>query len=569
MRLSELFARTLREAPADAEAPSHRLLLRAAFMRQLVSGVYTMLPLGLRTLRKVEDIVREEMDRAGAQEVRMPAIVPSEPWKATGRWQAYTAEQLMFVLKDRTGRELGLGPTHEEVVTPLVAREYESYRDLPVNLYQIQWKYRDEARPRSGLLRAREFLMKDAYSFDRDLEGSLVSYGKMVEAYKAIFDRCGLEYRIVEADPGLIGGDVNHEFMAPAEVGEDLFVDCGSCEYAANLEAAAAAAPEEVTIEMQDLALVHTPGRTTIRDVGELLGIEDGRMLKCLIYEIGGVPTALLIPGDREVNEGKLRRLFAPAEVRMFEDADFERLGAIKGFVGPQGLEGVSIVADQSVRGAGNWVAGANKADHHATGVNRGRDFDVGRWEDLVVVVEDDPCPRCGAPLRIEGAIEVGHTFQLGTRYSKPLRATFVDEDGKNAPFEMGCYGIGVSRIVAAVAEQYNDEHGFVWPKAVAPFEVLVLVANNDDERVVAEAERTYAELARSGVEVVIDDRGVAAGVKFNDADLIGFPVQVVVGRRGLDAGTADLKLRAGGEAAQVPLASAAAAAADLLSRAP
>jgi len=569
MRLSELFARTLREAPVDAEAPSHRLLLRAAFMRQLMSGVYTMLPLGLRTLRKVEDIVREEMDRAGAQEVHMPAIVPSEPWKATGRWQAYTAEQLMFVLQDRTGRELGLGPTHEEVVTPLVAREYESYRDLPVNLYQIQWKYRDEARPRSGLLRAREFLMKDAYSFDRDLEGSRASYEKMVEAYKAIFDRCGLEYRIVEADPGLIGGDVNHEFMAPAEVGEDLFVDCSSCEYAANLEAAAAAPPEEVSVEMQKMAVVRTPGRSTIKDVGELLGIEDGRMLKCLIYEIGGEPTALLVPGDREANEGKLRRLFAPAEVRMFEDADFERLGAIRGFVGPQGLEGVSIVADHRVRGGGNWVAGANRADHHATGVNRGRDFDVGRWEDLVVVAEDDPCPRCGAPLRIAGAIEVGHTFQLGTRYSKPLRATFVDEDGKNTPFEMGCYGIGVSRIVAAVAEQYNDEHGFVWPKAVAPFEVLVLVANNDDEHVVAEAERIYAQLAGSGVKVAIDDRAVAAGVKFNDADLIGFPVQVVVGRRGLGAGTVDLKLRAGGEPTHVPLASAAAAAADLLSRAP
>ncbi len=569
MRLSELFARTLREAPADADAPSHRLLLRAAFIRQLMSGVYTFLPLGLRTLRKVEAIVREEMDDAGAQEVRMPAIVPSEPWKITGRWQAYAAEQLMFTLEDRAGRELGLGPTHEEVVTPLVANEFESYRDLPVNLYQIQWKYRDEARPRSGLLRGREFLMKDAYSFDRDAAGMRVSYRKMVEAYTAIFTRCGLEFRIVEADPGLIGGDVNHEFMAPADVGEDLFVWCESCDYAANLEAAAAAAPSDSSGEMEPLAEVHTPDRPGIRDVVEQLGMPADRMLKSMAYEIGGDLALVLVPGDRDVHEGKLRRAFAPVGVRMLEDADFARRGLVKGYTGPQGLEGVTIVADHRIRGGMNWVAGANKVDHHVTGANLGRDFTVDRWEDLATVHEGDPCPRDGGRMRIGRSVEVGHTFQLGTKYSDPLKATFVDEDGIERPFVMGCYGIGISRVIAAVVEQHHDERGLAWPKAVAPYEVVVIMANRDDDRASAEAERFYRELDERGVEAALDDRDETAGVKFADADLIGYPVQVVVGRRGIESGSVDLKLRATGERSAAPLAEAASAAVELLARAP
>ncbi len=569
MRMSELFARTLREDPVEAEAPSHRLLLRAAYIRQLISGVYTFLPLGLRTLRKVEAIVREEMDRAGAQEVRMPAIVPSEPWKVTGRWDAYAAEQLMFVLHDRTGRELGLGPTHEEVVTPLVAQEYESYRDLPVNLYQIQWKYRDEARPRSGLLRGREFLMKDAYSFDRDAEGMRVSYGKMVSAYTAIFDRCGLAYTLVEADPGLIGGDVNHEFMAPAEVGEDLFVRCSSCDYAANLEAAKAAPPEDFAGEMEPLEEIHTPERATIKEVVDLLGVPADRMLKTMAYEVGEQLTVVLVPGDREVNEGKLRRTFAPAEVRMLGDEDFARHGLAKGYVGPQGLEGVTVVADHRVRGGGNWVTGANKVDHHVTGAHRGRDFEVDRWEDLATVHDGDPCPACGSPVSIARSIEVGHTFQLGTKYSDPLKATFIDEDGMERPFMMGCYGIGMSRIVSAVVEQHHDEAGLAWPKALAPYEVVVIVANRDHERVAAWAERIYRELGEGGVEVVLDDRDETAGVKFADADLIGFPVQVVVGKRGIEGGTADLKLRASGERRQVPLEEAVDGAVRLLVEAP
>ncbi len=567
MRLSRLFARTLREDPAEAEAPSHRLLLRAAFVRPVMAGVYTFLPLGLRTLRKVEQIVREEMDRAGAQEVRMPALLPAEPWKVTGRWEAYGDD--MFKLTDRAGRELGLGPTHEEVVTPLVAQEYASYRDLPVNLYQVQWKYRDEPRPRSGLLRGREFLMKDAYSFDRDLEGLRESYRKMVDAYTASFTRCGLTFRIVEADPGLIGGEVNHEFMAPAEVGEDLFVACETCEYAANVEAAACMPPVRAEGEMEPLREVPTPGAATIRAVSELLGVAPARLLKTMAYEVDGQVAVVLVPGDREVSEAKLRRAFAGREVRMLEDADFVRHGLVKGFVGPQGLSGVTIVADHRVRGGLNWVTGANRPDHHATGVNWDRDFRVDRFEDLTSVGEGDPCPRDGGPLRIGRAIEVGHTFQLGTMYSEPLKATFVDEDGVERPFVMGCYGIGISRIVAAVAEQHHDEHGLAWPRAVAPYEVVVVAANMDDPRVVAEAERVYDELGEEGVEVAVDDRDVSAGVKFADADLIGFPVQVVVGRRGVKAGTVDLKLRATGERSTAPLAEAARAAVALLASAP
>ena len=570
MRVSELFARTLREDPAEAEAPSHRLMLRGAFLRQLMAGVYTLMPLGLRVLRKVEDIVREEMDGQGAQEVRMPAIVPSEPWKTTGRWYAYAAEQLMFTLHDRAGRELGLGPTHEEVVTPLVADEYESYRDLPVNVYQIQWKYRDEARPRSGLLRAREFLMKDAYSFDKDIDGLRESYRKMVVAYRNSFTRCGLEFYEVEADPGLIGGDVNHEFMAPADVGEDLFVYCLKGDYAANVEAAttmppAAAAPDESVTLVEH----HTPSAPGIREVVDRLGIRSDEMLKCMAFEVDGRLTLVLVPGDREVHVGKLRRAFAPAEVRMLEDEDFERYGLAKGYVGPQGQEHAVVIADHRVASRAHWATGANRTDYHVTGAVRDRDFTVARWVDVASVEESDPCPRCGEPLRIGRAIEVGHTFQLGTKYSEPLKATFVDEDGVARPLLMGCYGIGISRIVAAVVEQHHDEHGIAWPKVVAPFQIAVILANRDDERATAEAERVYGELREGGLQVVLDDRDERAGVKFADADLIGYPVQVVVGKRGVGSGNVDLKLRATGERSQASLADAAQAAVDLLARAP
>jgi prolyl-tRNA synthetase len=550
MRMSRLFVRTLRDDPADAEAPSHALLVRGGFVRRVTAGVYTFLPLGLRVLRKVEAIVREEMDRAGAQEVRMPALLPSEPWKRSGRWEAYGDD--MFKLKDRAGRELGLGPTHEEVVTPLVDGEYASYRDLPVNLYQVQWKYRDEPRPRGGVIRGREFLMKDAYSFDRDAEGLRASYEAMVEAYRRIFERCGLRFVAVEADPGLIGGDVNHEWMAPAEVGEDLYVACPSCGYAANLEAATAAPRGDVDGgEPEAFEEVSTPGRATIEAVVDLLGVPVTWTAKCMFYDVGGDPVAVLVRGDREVNEGKLRRAFAPEPVRMFEEHDFERVGVVKGYAGPQGLQrlGITVVADEDLRGGLNWVVGANRPDAHMTGANEGRDFTVDRWADLSAATAGATCARCGeGDLTIERSIEVGHTFQLGTRYSEPLGATFVDEDGTERHYVMGCYGIGVSRIVASVAEQHLDEQGLVWPVALAPFDAVVIATNMDQPEVVRTAEGVYEDLLAAGVDAVLDDREERAGVKFADADLIGFPVQVVVGARGLAEGTVEVKTRATGD---------------------
>ncbi len=569
MRLSQLFAPTLREDPAEADVASHRLLLRAAFIRQVAAGVYTTLPLGLRTMRKIEAIVREEMDAAGAQEIRMPILLPAEPWKTTGRFDLYG--ELLFKLVDRHGREMILGPTQEEVVTPLVAGEQPSYRDLPLNLYQIEWKYRDEFRPRFGLLRGREFLMKDAYSFDRDEEGMVRSYQVMYDAYRRVFDRCGLRYVIVEADPGQIGGGVNHEFMARAEVGEDLFVECERGDYLADTEAARPMPPEPAAPgERAALEVLDTPDTPTIEGLTRLLGVPASRTLKCILFDAGGRTVAVLVPGDREVAVPKLERLFFPTPVRPFEDADFAERGFVKGYVGPQGMpEDVLILADHSVRAGADWVTGANEPDRHVRGANTPRDFRVDRYEDLVEIREGDRCPRCGGTLRIGRSIVVGHIYQLHTKYSEPLKATFIDEDGIAKPFQMGCYGIGISRIMAAAAEQYHDEAGLAWPRALAPFEIVVLIANRDDERVVTEAERIYRELLDRGAEAVIDDRAVAAGVKFTDADLIGYPVQVVVGRRGLEAGEVDLKLRATGERSRAPLPDAVSVALDLLSRAP
>jgi prolyl-tRNA synthetase len=570
MRASKLFARTLREAPAEAEVASHRLLLRAAYIRKLMAGVYTWLPLGWRTVRRIEAIVREEMDAAGAQEIRMPIVLPSEPWKVTGRWQNYGDE--MFKLRDRSGRELGLGPTEEEVVTPLVAGEFSSYRDLPVNLYQIEWKYRDELRPRFGLLRSREFLMKDAYSFDRDAAGLGESYRVMYEAYERIFDRCGLDYRVVEADPGSIGGDVNHEFMALSDVGEDLFVYCENGDYAADLEAAEARPPDATTPagDLEPLTEVHTPDRPGIEPLAEFLGRPASTLLKCLMFDAGGQVVAVLVPGDREVNEKKVARALWPAPVRLFDDEDFAARGLIKGYVGPQGLpDDALIIADHSVRAGANWATGANKPDHHVTGANAGRDFRVDRWEDVTRVNDGDPCPRDGGRLHIGRSIVVGHIFQLGTRYSKPLKATFVDEDGTEQPYQMGCYGVGLTRIVAAVAEQFHDDAGLTWPKALAPFDVVVVPTNMDHDVVVATAERLYGRLGEAGLEAVLDDRDVTAGVKFADADLIGYPVQVVVGKRGIEGGTVDLKVRGTGARSQAPEDEAVDAVARLLDEAP
>lgn len=569
MRLSELFGRTLREDPAEAEASSHRLLLRGAFFRQLMAGVYTTMPLGLRTMRKIEAIVREEMDASGAQELRMPIVLPAESWKATGRYEAYG--DTLFKLQDRHGREMVLGPTQEEVVAPLVAAEFTSYRDLPVNVYQVEWKYRDEYRPRFGLLRVREFLMKDAYSFDRDEEGMAASYDVMMQAYRRIFDRCGLSYAIVEADPGTIGGGVNHEFMAHAEVGEDLYVRCPTDDYLADTEAARPRPPEPVAQDgLEPMTKIHTPDAATIDAVSAQLGRPASEMLKNVLFDAGGRTVAVLIAGDREVNETKLERRFFPTPVRRFEDADFAKHGYAKGYVGPHGFgEDATVISDHSIAAGKNWVTGANEPEHHITGANEGRDFRVDEVADMAQIREGDPCPVCGQPLHIERSIVVGHIFQLGTKYSEPLQATFIDQDGSPRPFRMGCYGIGISRIVAAVVEQRHDEHGIVWPRALAPFEVCVVVATRDHEGAVAEAERIYRELGERGVEVAIDDREESAGVKFADADLVGYPVQVVVGKRGIEGGTVDLKLRASGERSKAPLAGAAQAVVDLLGSAP
>ncbi|MGZ8625053.1 MAG: proline--tRNA ligase [Actinomycetota bacterium] len=569
MRLSQLFAPTLREDPAEAEVPSHRLLLRAGFIRQVAAGIYTTLPLGLRAMRKIERIVREEMEASGAQELRMPIVLPADPWKATGRWDLYG--DTLFRLRDRHDRELLLGPTQEEVVTLHVDAELPSYRDLPLNVYQIEWKYRDEFRPRFGLLRGREFLMKDAYTFDRDEAGMARSYDTMLQAYRRIFDRCGLSYVVVEAEPGQIGGGVNHEFMARADVGEDLFVECENGDYLADWKAATPRLPEIASSnDLAPLETVSTPGAATIEAVSSLLGRPEEQMLKTMLYDAGGTGVAVLVPGDRQVEEAKLERLFFPAPVRALEDDEFPARGFVKGYAGPSGLDGaVVIVADHSVRGGRDWVTGANEADRHVTGANTPRDFRVDRYEDVVALRDGDRCPNDGGELHVGRSIVVGHIYQLGTRYSEPLQATFIDEDGTERPYQMGSHGIGISRVLAAAVEQFHDDGGLTLPRALSPFEAVVVIANRDDAPVVETAERLYAELAGRGVEVALDDREETAGVKFADADLVGYPVQVVVGKRGVKAGTADLKVRATGERSTAPLAEAAAAVMDLLDAGP
>jgi prolyl-tRNA synthetase len=562
MLMSHLAVHTLREAPSDADVLSHQLLVRAGFVRRLMAGVYTWLPVGWRTIRKIEAIIREEMDAAGAIEFRMPIIVPSEPWKVTGRWDNYGDE--MFKLVDRNKRQLALGPTQEEVITPLMAGELRSYRDLPVNLYQIGWKYRDELRPRFGLVRGREFLMKDAYSFDRDKEGLDQSYQVMVDAYVRVFDRCSIDHRVIEADAGSIGGDVNHEFVAVADIGEDVFVECENGDYAADIEAAVPGQvtrsdPAEAGATREDLRDVHTPGRSSVAAVAELLGVDAGAVLKCMVYRAGDAPLAVLLPGDREVNEKALGSLVWPATLTPMGPEQLSALGLVPGFVGPHALpEGVRVIADHAISAASAdkaWVIGANKEDHHLQGAYLGRDFEVGEWANVTLVRDGDRCPNDGGALRLRRSIVVGHTYQLGSRYSEPLDGTFVAEDGTTRHYQMGCYGIGLSRIVAAVVEQHHDDAGIVWPRSLAPFSVIVIPTKGGTE--IDEARRIHDELCAAGVEALLDDRPGSAGAKFADADLIGFPVQVVVGPRGLERGIVDVKVRATGERNEVPLATA------------
>ncbi|MBI3324688.1 MAG: proline--tRNA ligase [Candidatus Omnitrophica bacterium] len=532
MRWSQLFLPTLREDPKDAEAVSHKLMVRAGLIRRLGSGAYSYLPLGFRVLQKVIGIVRDEMNRAGAQEVLLPALQPIELWKQTGR-DALMGEVLIR-FKDRTGKEVVLGPTHEEVITTLMA-EIKSHRNLPMTLYQIQTKFRDEPRPRSGVIRSKEFLMKDAYSFDVDVEGLNRSYQTIFEAYERIFRRCGLSVLACEASSGAMGGDVSHEFMAPSDNGEDLVVQCPACGYAANREAAACQSivdsPQFIE-EPKPLETVKTPGQHTVEQVSRFLGVPASKLIKTLLYDAGAEHVAVLIRGDHEVNEPKLARLLGTPQLKLAGPQTIERLGGGPvGFTGPVGLALVRLIADRQAMAVRNAVTGANAADAHLINVNPGRDFTPAAIEDLRLVVEGDPCPRCAAPLRFVRAIEAGHVFKLGTKYSQALGAVFQDAGGRQAPMIMGCYGIGVTRLIAAVIEQRQDASGIVWPVAISPFDVVVSVLESGNPELGQASQEAYQRLEAAGRTVLLDDREQSPGSKLKDADLIGIPLQVIVGK--------------------------------------
>ncbi len=553
MRFSRYYVPTLKEDPAEAEVVSHRLLLRAGMIRKLTSGIYSFLPLGLRTLQKISQIVREEMNRAGCLEVMLPVVQPCEIWKESGRWDFYGKELLRF--KDRHGRDFCLGPTHEEVIVDLIRHEVRSYRQLPLNLYQIHTKFRDEIRPRFGLMRGREFIMKDGYSFDRDEEGAEKSYWQMYEAYMRIFERIGLDFRAVEADTGQIGGSFSHEFMVLAETGEDTICICTSCEFASNLEKA-----EVVRGEVEDgpcppLEMVYTPGKHTVEEVAEFLGVSSDRIVKTLLYEADGRPIAFLIPGDRDLNEAKVRAHLGINELRLASASQVEQWsGCEVGFAGPIGLSIGDIYADRLLKGRKGVIVGANKKDHHYVNVDISRDVKVGHYMDLVNISENDPCPRCGGPLRFLKGIEVGHVFKLGTKYSRAMNATYLDENGKERYMVMGCYGIGVSRIMAAAIEQNHDQHGIIFPPSIAPFEVALLALDVGDAILMKECENLYNSLLEMGIDVIFDDRDLRPGFKFKDADLIGFPIQLILGKKSLKQGVVEAKDRKSGERKDLPL---------------
>jgi prolyl-tRNA synthetase len=558
MRMSRLLLRTLRDAPSDAEAVSHQLLVRAGYIRRLASGIYTFLPLGWRVLRNVERVIREEMDAAGAQEMLMPILQPEEAWAETGRLESMG--DILFTLKGNGGAFV-LGPTHEEVVTATVAADVDSYRALPLNVYQIQLKFRDEARPRFGLLRGREFVMKDAYSFDASQDGMRASYQIMYDAYCRIFERLDLTYTPVEADSGAIGGDVNHEFMVPSAIGEDAFARCSKGDYAANVEAAeAAAAPPEPAPD-EPLETHHTPDRPGIDLVVEHFadrGLTAAHMLKCIAgRDAAGRPIVVLVPGDREAR--------LPRGAQTFTDEDFaDHPELVKGYIGPMGLQarGVRVLADYAVGRGHTWVTGANQSDHHVTGATLGRDFEVDEWGPFATVTDGDPCPGCGGALELVRAVEAGHTFQLGLTYSTKIAgATFLDEEGREQPYWMGCYGIGVSRALAVVAEEHHDAAGLVWPAEVAPYQVHLLALGASRSPEVAEsADRLYDDLQAAGIDVLYDDRDLSPGVKFADADLLGLPTQLVVGAKGLARGIVERKDRRTGGRDELPMGEVVAA---------
>ena len=547
MRYAQMLLPTTKEMPSEADVISHQLLVRGGFIRKLTSGMYTFLPLGFLALQRVTAIVREEMNRAGAQEILMPMVQPGDLWEESGRWKKYGPELLRF--RDRHDRDYCLGPTHEEVVTDIARRELQSYRQLPVNLYQIQTKFRDEIRPRFGLMRGREFVMKDAYSFDEDDAGASRSYEIMREAYNRIFTRCGLEFRAVEADSGAIGGSFSHEFMVLAETGEDTLVICEACSYAANVEKAAVrlAPAEPAPAELQAMMPVATPGMKKVATVAAHLGVQARDLIKTMLYLADGEPVAALVRGDREVQTVKLKNLLGATEVEpLDEDRVWELTRLPVGYLGPVNLP-IRSVADQEVMRMVNAVAGANEKGRHLVGVNPGRDFQPDLSGDLRQVTVDDRCPLCGGSVRLKEGIEVGHIFKLGTGYSEAMNATFQDSDGQQRHFVMGCYGIGVSRVVAAAIEQNNDAKGIIWPLPLAPFQVIILNLSPKDDRFSAAAETLYTELRGRGLDVLLDDRDERPGSKFNDADLIGIPYRVTVGKTFEKEGRVELRDRRSG----------------------
>ncbi|MBI3805837.1 MAG: proline--tRNA ligase [Nitrospirae bacterium] len=552
MRYSKLLIPTLREDPSEAEIVSHRLMLRAGLIRKVSAGIYNFLPLGLRVLSRVEKIVREEMDHAGAQEVLLPALQPAELWQETGRWKQYGKE--LMRLKDRHDREFCLGPTHEEVITDLVRREVKSYRQLPLNLYQIQTKFRDEIRPRFGLMRGREFIMKDAYSFDAEPEGAKESYRKMYDAYHKIFNRLGLQFRAVEADTGLIGGTSSHEFMVLAQTGEEGIASCTKCDYAANVERAELKGEGQPAAgEVHPLEKVQTPGKKSVEEVAAFLQVTSQQLVKTLLFTADSRPVAILVRGDHQVNEIKVKRLLGVSELFLAEAKQVEAwTGGPSGFSGPVGLKNVEVVADLSVETMSEGIVGANERDAHYLHAVAGRDYQVGRFADVRNAVAGDLCPRCGAPMKIDRGIEVGHVFMLGTKYSETMKATFLDAKGEERFFVMGCYGIGVSRIMAAAIEQNHDEKGIVWPMPIAPFAVHIIPVQDQSERVMITAELIYSSLVRAGIEVFLEDRSERAGVKFNDADLLGAPYQLTIGEKNLKEGFVEIKHRRTGEKQKV-----------------
>ncbi|MDR2849421.1 MAG: proline--tRNA ligase [Verrucomicrobiota bacterium] len=562
MRWSRTLIATLRDDPQEAEIASHKLMVRAGLIRKLSGGLYTFMPLGLRALHKVSRIVREEMDRAGAQEILMPALQPAELWERSGRLAAMGPG--MFRLKDRAERLMALGPTHEEVVTELLAGEIASYRQLPCTVYQLQTKFRDEIRPRFGLMRAKEFIMKDAYSFDISLEAADASYQAMFDAYVRIFRRCGLDARPVEADTGDIGGKWSHEFMVLADSGEDGILDCPACGYAANQERAERAAPAPDAPDAQPVAEAATPGVRTIDDLAAFFGCPAGRFIKTLIYLADGKPVAALVPGDRELNEHKFKRLLNAKKLALADEATIRAAtGAPVGFAGPVGLD-IPVYADLALTGAAGRITGANKEDTHITHVSLARDAAVTAYDDLVIVGPGDACPRCARPLQLKRGIEVGHVFKLGTKYTESFDATFLNAQGQSELMVMGCYGIGVTRTLQAVIEQSHDADGIVWPISVAPFAVSLLLLDPKDPAVCAVVDALEAALQDRGLDVFVDDREERPGVKFKDADLIGSPIRVVVGAKGLAKGGVEIKRRTAREAALVPAEQAADAIAAL-----